>query len=150
MARAEAGRLRHDYVGTEHLLLGLLRDGEGPAFVTLVGAGITLSRARHQIAKLLNEVTPEVSDGRSGGLSLVRGRVRPIGRFADPDTHDPRDDGERCGHCGRARRSEWRFCAYCGQRWPTCGRCDTPIPHLTGVRFCPGCGVMLDTDDRGT
>src|SRR5687768_12237436 len=46
MARAEAARLHHDYLGTEHLLLGLLRDGEGPAFVVLNGAGVTLGRAR--------------------------------------------------------------------------------------------------------
>ena len=31
MAHAEAARLHHNYLGTEHLLLGLLRDGEGPA-----------------------------------------------------------------------------------------------------------------------
>jgi len=148
MARAEAGRLQHDYMGTEHLLLGLLRDGEGPAFVTLVGAGVTLARARHQIAKLLDESAREVSDGRSGGLALVRERARPLDRFADPDAHAPRDDAERCGRCGRVRRGDWRFCAYCGERWPTCDRCDTPIPGLTGVRFCPGCGLMLETDDR--
>lgn len=148
MARAEAGRLHHDYVGTEHLLLGLLRDGEGPAFVTLVGAGVTLVRARQQVTKILNEAAPETSDGRSGGLALVTTRARPIDRFGDPDTHDRRDDVERCGHCGRVRRGEWRFCAYCGQHWPTCDRCDTPIPALAGVRFCPGCGIMLDSGER--
>jgi ATP-dependent Clp protease ATP-binding subunit ClpC len=148
MARAEAGRLHHDYVGTEHLLLGLLRDGEGPAFVTLVGAGITLARARHQVAKILNETSPEVPDGRSGGLAILRGRGRPVDRFADPDAHDPRDDDERCGRCGRIRRSDWRFCAFCGEQWPACDRCDTPVPDLAGVRFCPGCGIMVETDDR--
>jgi ATP-dependent Clp protease ATP-binding subunit ClpC len=148
MARAEAGRLHHDYVGTEHVLLGLLRDGEGPAFVTLVGAGVTLHKARQQIATILNETAPEAPDGRSGGLALVQSRARPIDRFADPERHDRRDEVERCTHCGRARRTEWRFCAFCGQRWPTCERCDTPIPDLAGVRFCPGCGVMLDTDER--
>jgi hypothetical protein len=148
MARAEAGRLHHDYVGTEHLLLGLLRDGEGPAFVTLVGVGVTLQKARQQIATILNETAPEAPDGRSGGLALVQARARPIDRFGDPEQHDRRDEIERCGHCGRARRTEWRFCAFCGQRWPTCERCDTPIPDLGGVRFCPGCGVMLDTDER--
>ena len=30
LAREEAGRFRHDFVGTEHILLGLIRDGEGP------------------------------------------------------------------------------------------------------------------------
>jgi ATP-dependent Clp protease ATP-binding subunit ClpC len=148
MARAEASRLQHDYLGTEHVLLGLLRDGEGPAFVTLVGAGVTLHKARQQIAAILNETAPEAPDGRSGGLALVQTRARPIDRFADPERHDRRDEVERCGHCGRARRTEWRFCAFCGQKWATCERCDAPIPDLVGVRFCPGCGIMLDTDDR--
>jgi ATP-dependent Clp protease ATP-binding subunit ClpA len=148
MARAEAGRMHHDYVGTEHLLLGLLRDGEGPAFVTLVGAGVTLARARHQVAKILNESAGEMPDGRSSGLSVVRGLGRPVERFVEPDPHGSREDGERCGRCGRPRRSDWRFCAYCGERWPCCDRCDTPIPELPGVRFCSGCGIMLETDER--
>ena len=38
-AKDEAGRLRHDRVGTEHLLLGLLRDQQGLAVVTLEGWG---------------------------------------------------------------------------------------------------------------
>lgn len=151
MARAEAGRLHHDYVGTEHVLLGLLRDGEGPAFVTLNGAGVTLVLARQQVTKILNEAAPEGPDGRGGGLSLVQPRVRPLDRLGDADAaerHDRRDDVERCGYCGRARRGDWRFCAYCGQRWHTCDRCDTPIPTLAGVRFCPGCGIMLDSGER--
>jgi ATP-dependent Clp protease ATP-binding subunit ClpA len=148
MARAEAGRLHHDYLGTEHVLLGLLRNGEGPAFVVLNGVGVTLARARHQVVKILNESAPELTGGRSGGLEVLRGRGRPSDRFADPDAHDPRDDVERCGRCGRVRRSDWRFCAFCGERWPACDRCETPIPELAGVRFCPGCGVMVQSDNR--
>ena len=148
MAHAEAGRLRHNYLGTEHLLLGLLRDGEGPAFVVLNGAGVTLGRARQQVSRILNEAASEVSDGRSSGLTLVRGSARPPERSADSAGRDPRDDLERCGRCGRVRRSDWRFCAYCGERWPACDRCEAPIPDLVGVRFCPGCGVMLQTDER--
>jgi ATP-dependent Clp protease ATP-binding subunit ClpC len=148
MARAEARRLHHDYVGTEHLLLGLLRNGEGPAFVVLHGAGVTLARARRQILKILNESAPELPGGRSGGLAVLRGHERPISRLADPDGSERRDDVERCGRCGRVRRSDWRYCAFCGERWPACDRCEAPIPDLVGVRFCPGCGVMIATDDR--
>ena len=36
MAREEAIRLQHDYVGTEHILLGLIREGEGVAAVAAV------------------------------------------------------------------------------------------------------------------
>lgn len=152
MARAEAGRLHHDYLGTEHVLLGLLRDGEGPAFVVLNGAGVTLGRARQQIAAILNDAAPDPLGGPSGErpsrLAVLRGRDRSFGRYADPDASIPRDTTERCGRCGRVRQSDWRFCAFCGERWPACDRCEAPIPGLPGVRFCPGCGVMLESTDR--
>jgi ATP-dependent Clp protease ATP-binding subunit ClpA len=145
-ARAEAVRLHHDYVGTEHLLLGLLRDGEGPAFVTLVGIGITLEGARRQIIAILNESAPEPTSGLPGGLASVQSRRGVIDRLADRDP-DLMDAGH-CARCGRPRRSDWRYCVFCGESWPRCDRCDTPLPAMTGVRFCPGCGVMVDGDER--
>ena len=143
MARTEAARLHHDYVGTEHLLLGLLRDGEGPAFVTLTGVGVTLARARQEVVSIMNEATPELPGGRSGGIAILRGRGRSGSRLAEPDADILAGTPEHCRHCGRARRPEWRFCAFCGEQWVGCERCNMPIPALPGVRFCPGCGVML-------
>jgi ATP-dependent Clp protease ATP-binding subunit ClpC len=55
LALREAQRLQHDYIGTEHLLLGILRDGEGVAFQALDIHGIDLDTARHQVRKLLRE-----------------------------------------------------------------------------------------------
>lgn len=48
-AKEEAGRLRHDRVGTEHLLLGLLGDQESLAVVTLVGLGIQVETVRGRV-----------------------------------------------------------------------------------------------------
>jgi hypothetical protein len=48
-AKQEAGRLGHDRVGTEHLLLGLLRDQECLAVVTLVGLGIQVETVRRRV-----------------------------------------------------------------------------------------------------
>ena len=48
-ARDEAARLKHDYIGTEHLLLGLLRLGEGKAVETLVNIGIDLNELRQSV-----------------------------------------------------------------------------------------------------
>jgi Clp amino terminal domain, pathogenicity island component len=48
-AKQEAGRLSHDRVGTEHLLLGLLRDQESLAAVTLVGLGIGVETVRRRV-----------------------------------------------------------------------------------------------------
>jgi ATP-dependent Clp protease ATP-binding subunit ClpC len=48
-SREEALRLGHDYIGTEHLLLGILRDGEGMAIEVLKSLGIDLSELRYAI-----------------------------------------------------------------------------------------------------
>jgi len=52
-AIAEARNLKHNYVGTEHLLLGLLGEEEGVAAHVLVGLGINLEEAREEILNLL-------------------------------------------------------------------------------------------------
>jgi ATP-dependent Clp protease ATP-binding subunit ClpC len=50
-ARTEARELRHSHVGSEHLLLGLLREDEGLAACVLASFGVTLDRARVQVAR---------------------------------------------------------------------------------------------------
>jgi len=49
MAREEATRLRHDYVGTEHILLGLIREGEGVAAAILTNLNADLEELRNRI-----------------------------------------------------------------------------------------------------
>jgi len=49
----EALQLKHNYIGTEHILLGLLREGEGVAAQVLVKLGADLTRVRHQVIQLL-------------------------------------------------------------------------------------------------
>jgi ATP-dependent Clp protease ATP-binding subunit ClpC len=48
-AREEAGRLRHDYIGTEHLLLGLVREGDGVAADALRNLGVELESIAHAV-----------------------------------------------------------------------------------------------------
>ena len=48
-SREEALRLGHDYIGTEHLLLGLIREGDGMAIKILKGAGIDTARVRKSV-----------------------------------------------------------------------------------------------------
>jgi ATP-dependent Clp protease ATP-binding subunit ClpA len=50
----EANQLGHNYIGTEHLLLGLIREGEGVAAQVLVKLGGDLSRIRQQVIQLLS------------------------------------------------------------------------------------------------
>jgi ATP-dependent Clp protease ATP-binding subunit ClpA len=50
----EAMQLGHDYIGTEHILLGLIREGEGVAAQVLVRLGADLNRVRQQVIQLLH------------------------------------------------------------------------------------------------
>src|SRR5258708_10746855 len=49
LAQGEAQRLQHHYIGTEHLLLGLLREREGVAGTVLRGLRVDLERTRHDV-----------------------------------------------------------------------------------------------------
>ena len=54
LAQEEARLLNHSYIGTEHILLGLIREGEGVAAQVLVKLGADLSRVRQQVIQLLS------------------------------------------------------------------------------------------------
>jgi ATP-dependent Clp protease ATP-binding subunit ClpA len=72
----EALELGHDYIGTEHLLLGLIREGEGVAAQVLVNLGADLSRVRQQIIPVLSA---SAAGGKEAGA-----RTRLV-RMAVPD-----------------------------------------------------------------
>ena len=59
LAIDEARQMGHNYIGTEHLLLGLLREGEGVASSVLDSFGITLERARAEVTHILTQGTPK-------------------------------------------------------------------------------------------
>lgn len=65
LAREEAKRLDHDYLGTEHLLLGLISEGEGVAAIALQNLDIDLEQVRQEVEKTV---------GRGGG-SLFLGQI---------------------------------------------------------------------------
>ncbi len=75
LASREALQLGHNYIGTEHILLGLIREGEGVAAQVLVKLGADLNRVRQQVIQLLH--------GYQG--------------------KEPADDGPRLGKRARAR-----------------------------------------------
>ena len=71
----EALQLGHNYIGTEHILLGLIREGEGVAAQVLVKLGADLSRVRQQVIQLLSGYSgpggasgaPEKAGATAGG-----------------------------------------------------------------------------------
>src|SRR3954453_7475186 len=71
LAVDEARRLNHHYIGTEHLLLGLVREGEGIAAGVLESLGVSLDKVRAQVIEVLKSSTGYVSSGySSSGYSV--------------------------------------------------------------------------------
>ncbi|MDQ3465959.1 MAG: ATP-dependent Clp protease ATP-binding subunit [Actinomycetota bacterium] len=65
----EALQLGHNYIGTEHILLGLIREGEGVAAQVLVKLGADLNRVRQQVIQLLSGYQGKEPAGSPGGQS---------------------------------------------------------------------------------
>ena len=107
----EALQLGHNYIGTEHMLLGLVREGEGVGAQVLVGLGADLSRVRHQLIQLLSgDRSPEAAgavgvsstEPRAGPrLSGLPGAARwPRGLPSAPGAARGRGRGVRAHRCG--------------------------------------------------
>ena len=73
----EARQLGHNYIGTEHLLLGLIKEGEGVAARVLENLSVDLSKVRSQIIRSLGDNT-EVS---SGGNNSARSKTPTLDEF---------------------------------------------------------------------
>jgi ATP-dependent Clp protease ATP-binding subunit ClpA len=100
LAQEEARMLNHNYIGTEHILLGLIREGDGVAAQVLVHLGADLNRVRQQVIQLIDGKQPEPGRRplREGALvTEVQARLDAVeGRLAaleqrvgtGPDTSD--------------------------------------------------------------
>ena len=89
----EALQLGHDYIGTEHLLLGLVREGEGVAAQVLVNMGVEFAHVRQEVIKRLSGY-PLTGPGPTG-----QGKTTAEARAV------PRRPGPRCSRC-RSELSE--------------------------------------------
>jgi ATP-dependent Clp protease ATP-binding subunit ClpC len=69
----EALQLGHNYIGTEHILLGLIREGEGVAAQVLVKLGADLSRVRQQVIQLLSGYSGPGTQGEKAGATTGPG-----------------------------------------------------------------------------
>ena len=65
----EARQLGHNYIGTEHLLLGLIREGEGVAARVLENLGVDLNKIRANVVKMLGETKPQATAGSASSSS---------------------------------------------------------------------------------
>ncbi|MBF8286327.1 MAG: ATPase domain protein [Dehalococcoidia bacterium] len=70
LAVDEARRLGHHYIGTEHLLLGLVREGEGIAAGVLESLGVSLEKLRAEVTRILSQSMPQ--GAAQGGRAATR------------------------------------------------------------------------------
>ena len=78
LAIDEARRLNHAYVGTEHLLLGLIREGEGIAAGVLESLGVDMEQTRAQVIQAVRDLGdrhPETAGGSLGGTTAAKDSV---------------------------------------------------------------------------
>ena len=71
----EALQLGHNYIGTEHILLGLIREGEGVAAQVLKKLGAELAQVRQTVIKLISSSSP----GKEQATASTGGRERTVG-----------------------------------------------------------------------
>jgi ATP-dependent Clp protease ATP-binding subunit ClpA len=91
LSMEEAGNLGHNYIGTEHLLLGLIKENEGIAAQVLLNLGIKLQDVRDEVLKFLGAETGEddddeisVDEPTGGGAGRWRSRI--------PDNTGPKSE----------------------------------------------------------
>lgn len=88
----ESRKLGHSYIGTEHILLALIREGEGVAARVLNNAGVSLNRARQQVLQLLGSNDSSVGNqGTSSSASTptLDSLARDLTEVAREGTLDP-------------------------------------------------------------
>src|SRR2546430_157452 len=107
LAIDEARKLGHSHVGTEHLLLGLVREGEGIASGVLESLGVSLEKMRHQVIATLGQHPPEraAAGAHAGGPFTTFGAGGPIDRL-DGDAN--RALARAFWEAGRANQDEIR------------------------------------------
>lgn len=107
LAIDEARRLNHQYIGTEHLLLGLVREGEGIAAGVLESLGVNLEKVRRATLEVL-----------SGGSS-VKQATPPSPPQVPAEAASLVAEGEpalTCTYCGARSPGYFRYCFNCGTR----------------------------------
>src|SRR6478609_4268155 len=72
LAVDEARRLNHSYIGTEHLLLGLVRRSEGIAAGVLESLGVNLERVRAETTRILSQSAPQTAASGTGARQATR------------------------------------------------------------------------------
>ena len=92
LAAEEARALGHNYIGTEHLLLGLIREGEGVAYRVFLNMGVDLERVRNEVMELLGSGIPGFGNqdqAKKGKTPAIDAYGRNLNKLAREGKLDP-------------------------------------------------------------
>ncbi len=93
LSAEEARALGHNYIGTEHLLLGLIREGEGVAYRVFLNMGVDLEKVRNEIMELLGSGIPgynaEEEKTKKGKTPAIDAYGRNLNKLAKEGKLDP-------------------------------------------------------------
>src|SRR5207249_136613 len=84
LARKEADRFNHNFVGTEHILLGLLREGDGVAARVLKNLDVDIEQTRQEILKELDPNFASQEEGATGESSSEKPAQEKKGEIKTP------------------------------------------------------------------
>ena len=123
LSMREALQLQDKLIGTEHLLLGLIREGEGVAVQVLVGAGVDLAHLRQTV------------------ICTMGGEIPVLAFETKPKTREPAVSGPRCPYC--SRQLERGGVAYKVLKVPRADK-DEPA-NVADIAFvyCTRCGKVI-------
>ena len=105
LAVDEARRMNHHYIGTEHLLLGLLREGEGIGAGVLESLGVRLERARRETLAVLSGGSSEKQATPPPSLSVPAEAASLVAEGEPALT---------CSYCGARSPGYFHYCFNCG------------------------------------
>jgi ATP-dependent Clp protease ATP-binding subunit ClpC len=134
LALREALQLGHSYIGTEHLLLGLVREGEGVAATVLIDLGANLGRVRQKVIEFMS--------GRPGSESITPSGEPSVQFLTGNDSAgtDP-----RCPRCRSELAEVARFRTIAVSPEPDESDESDSLPILVDVVYCSHCGTTLAT-----
>ncbi len=107
LAMDEARRLNHRFIGTEHLLLGLIREGEGIAAGVLENLGLQLEQVRTETVRVLRQHQQEQEEVPAPVIPPVPSEATALLAEEEP--------GLTCASCGARSPGYFRYCFNCGQ-----------------------------------
>jgi len=126
----EALELGHSYVGPEHLLLGVLREGKGVAATVLVGMGADLTLVRQRVLQVMAGTKGERQAVGTEWASEVASQL---------SNEPPATRAPTCPHCLASLIEEVRY-----RTMAVASEGDNEDPILIEIVFCQRCGATIE------